>query len=367
MKYIWQQPNWPHFEYDLSHSQDVLYRYAKEASYLSGSLDQLPSNLQWDALIDLMVSEGIKTSEIEGEKLDQEDVRSSLRNQLGLTEKPETIKDPRAQGIAHLMIAVRKKYGEPLTKEEIFAWHTMILGEPSSKLEVGMWRTSNEPMQIVSGPIGREIIHYEAPPSIQVDREMTQFIVWFNKSVNIPGPVRAALAHLYFECIHPFADGNGRVGRALVEKVLSQELQRPVLLSLSTTLEKNRKTYYEELSIASKNGLTVTRWINYFVETIYQSLLDSKKQIVFIVQKAHFWKRWESKLNERQSKVLAKMFDAGIEGYKGGMSAQKYMKITTCSKATATRDLKELLEYGCIEPLPGSGRSTRYVLTFAAK
>ena len=370
MTYIWESKNWPEFEYDLSSIQDVLYNYAMETSALSGGIAQLSNDLQNDAILDLMVSEAIKTSEIEGEKLDQEDVRSSIMNQLGLAKKPEHIKDPRVVGISKLMISLRKNYNQPLTKEELFEWHKMIIVNPSymSHLEVSKWRTTKEPMQIVSGPIGHETVHYEAPPSSTLDQEMEQFIVWFNESHSssrnnkLPGPVRAAITHLYFECIHPFSDGNGRIGRALSEKALSQELERPVLLSLSTTIEKNRKEYYQELARASKGELDITRWIHYFVQMIYEAQIDAKARIVFILQKTKFWNQYNSKFNERQSKVIARMFKEGESGFQGGISAQKYMKIAFCSKATATRDLSELLAYGCIEQLPGSGRSTSYKL-----
>lgn len=370
MKYIWESKNWPEFEYDLSGIQDVLYGYAMETSALSGGVAQLPNDLQNDAVLDLMVSEAIKTSEIEGEKLDQEDVRSSIINQLGLSKKTEHIKDPRAIGISKLIVSVRKNYNQSLTKEELFEWHSMIIADSyyMSYLEVGKWRTGKEPMQIVSGPIGHETVHYEAPPSATLDKEMEKFISWFNEShpssskTKIPGPVRAAITHLYFEYIHPFSDGNGRIGRALSEKALSQELQRPVLLSLSTTIEKNKKEYYQELARASKGDLNITRWINYFVRMIYEAQIDAKTRIVFILQKAKFWSQYTSKINERQSKVLVRMFKEGVSGFKGGISAQKYMKISVCSKATATRDLSELLAYGCIERLPGRGRSTSYAL-----
>jgi Fic family protein len=366
MRYIWQHEDWPHFTYDLSDLQDILYLYAKETSYLSGSLDQLPDTLQNETLIDLMISEAIKTSAIEGEKLDQDQVRFSIRNQLGLSQKQELVKDPRAVGIAQLMISVRKNWNQPLRKEDLFEWHRMVIADPSqaSTMEVGMWRTSADPMQIVSGALGHEKVHYEAPPSLRIEQEMEQFIAWFNRSCSdkIPGPVKAAIAHLYFECIHPFADGNGRIGRAISEKALSQDLHRPVLLSLSTQIEKNRKKYYEELSITSRGDLNIQRWVKYFTHLIYEAQLDAKKQILFIIQKAKFWTHYGSKLNERQSRVLTRMFKEGPLGFTGGISAQKYMKIADCSKATATRDLTELLAYGCLERLSGSGRSTSYAL-----
>lgn len=203
MRYIWQHEDWPHFTYDLSDLQDILYLYAMETSYLSGSLDQLSDTLQNETIIDLMISEAIKTSAIEGEKLDQDQVRSSIKNQLGLSKKQELVKDPRAIGIAQLMISVRKNCNHPLREEDLFEWHRMVMAGPAQAdaFEVGKWRTGENPMQIVSGPIGHEKVHYEAPPSLRIEREMERFIAWFNMadSDKIPGPIKAAVAHLYFE------------------------------------------------------------------------------------------------------------------------------------------------------------------------
>jgi Fic family protein len=193
---------------------------------------------------------------------------------------------------------------------------------------------------------------------------MAKFIDWFNASNNqIPGVVRAAIAHLYFESIHPFGDGNGRIGRAISEKALSQELGRPVIFSLSTAIQLKKKEYYSELSISSHCDLEVTRWIKYFVNTVYQAQLVAKKKIQFIFDKTKFWNCYEHMLNERQEKVIARMFEAGESGFIGGINASKYMSIAKCSKATATRDLSELFGYGCLIKLPARGRSTRYVLT----
>lgn len=371
MKYIWQHKKWPHFEYDLSGIQDLLYNYAIATGALANKVSHLPEDLKIDAIIDLMVSEAVKTSEIEGEVLNKEDVRSSIRNQLGLTKDVSVIKDPRAIGIAKLMIAVRRKYAQPLTKKELFAWHAMILPEAlHDNMEIGKWRTSKDPMQIISGPIDQEKVHYVAPPSSKLTKEMKQFITWFNATdphkkpkKYLPGPVRAAIAHLYFECIHPFADGNGRIGRAISEKALSQDVQGPVLVSLSTMIQKHKKDYYRQLSIASTGDMDITGWIEYFVKTIYDALVDSQRRINMAVRKAQFWHRCSSKLNDRQVKVLARMLKEE-DGFKGGMNAQKYMTIARCSKATATRDLAELSDYGCLERLPGSGRSTSYAIKF---
>jgi Fic family protein len=365
-RYNWQHPNWPNFQFDLSGIQDLVYRYVMEAALLVGGLEQLPNDVQDEAIIDVMVNEALKSSEIEGEKIDYEDIRSSIQKELGISSL-HIVKDARAVGIAKLMVSLKQTYQEPLTKKQLFEWHSMLLSDPGQRqgVDIGMWRRDIEPMQIISGPIGHEAVHFEAPPSERISQEMTRFIEWFNTSASsqIPGIVRAAIAHIYFESIHPFGDGNGRIGRAISEKALSQELRRPVFFSLSTTIQKNKKDYYAELSRASHCSLDITSWINYFVKTIYQAQLDAKKKIQFIFDKTKFWIKYENFLNERQEKVISRIFEAGVSGFVGGMSATKYMSIVKCSKATATRDLAELLELGCIIKLPGRGRSTRYSLS----
>jgi Fic family protein len=364
--YIWTRDGWPRLHFDLQGVQGALYRYAAEANALKGSVGQLGDEEQTEALIDLMVSEAITTSAIEGEDLDRSDVRSSIRNHLGLNPTPEPVADPRAKGIAALMISVRERFREPLTARRLFAWHDMVIADPDQRrrMPVGAWRA--DAIQIVSGPIGREVVHFEAPPAAGVPREMARFLRWFNRTAprgetgDLPGPVRAAVAHLHFECIHPFADGNGRIGRAISEVALSQELGRPVLLSLSMAIEAKRKRYYEALAVASRGGLDVTRWVSYFVETVLEAQLRARATVVFVLDKARFWRRFGERVNERQRKVLERVFRAGPEGFEGGLSARKYAVITGASKATASRDLADLVHAGALRRLPGGGRSTRY-------
>ena len=368
MTYIWARQGWPRFRFDMGEAQSTLYRYAMEANALKGSVAQLATEEQTEAQIDLMVSEAITTSAIEGEAYDRRDVRSSLRNQLGLNPVPEPVGDPAAHGIAELMISVRKTFGEPLTTERLFAWHKMLMADRDlrGRMPVGAWR--DRAIKIVSGPIGREAVHFEAPPPQVVPAEMDRFIGWFNatapkgKGSDVPGPVRAAVAHLHFECIHPFADGNGRIGRAISEIALSQELGGPVLLSLSRTIEAQRKRYYDALAAASTGRLDITRWVHYFAETVLEAQFQARATITFVLNKARFWDRFGERVNERQRKVLARMFRAGPEGFGGGITAKKYVAITGASKATATRDLGDLLEAGALMQLPGRGRSTRYAL-----
>lgn len=364
-RYNWQHPDWPQFTYDTLGIQDLIYRYAMEAGLLAGGLYQLPDNEQNETVLDIMVSEALTSSAIEGEKIEYEDIRSSIRKELGFVSSHK-VRDARAFGIAKLMVSLQQTFHQPLTEQQLFDWHTMLMSDPKQQkgIDIGQWRCTPEPMQIISGPIGDETIHFEAPPSEKVPEEMARFIEWFNGSVHtkISGVVRAAIAHLYFESIHPFEDGNGRIGRVIAEKVLSQELGRPALFSLSSIIQANKKKYYAELSRASSYDLNITPWVTYFVTTVYQAQLDAKKRIQFVVNKTKFWKRFENVLNERHEKVIARMFEAGESGFIGGMNAAKYMGIAQCSKATATRDLTELLKFGCLVKLPGKGRSTRYAL-----
>lgn len=375
MKYSWQHPDWPDFTYDDTQFRDVLYQYALEAGRLSGGMGQLQDRLQYEAYVDLMVSEAINTSEIEGERLDREDVRSSIKNFLGLSNPPVRVVDPRAEGIAALMVDVRKTFSTQLTKDKLFHWHQLVIPVQNNgllhQIQVGQWRTSEEPMQVVSGPIGYEKVHYEAPPSRLVEAEMTCFLQWYNDSspMNpdrkemLPGPVRSAVAHLWFESIHPFDDGNGRVGRAIAEQALAQDLGRPPLLSLSTALERDKKAYYEGLHKASEPNLDITPWVNWFCETVLKAQQVAVQNVDYVLKKAKFWDQHErSGLNDRQVKVINKVFRAGPEGFEHGVSAKKYIGMTGCSKATATRDLTDLVEKGCLYRLEGGGRNARYAL-----
>lgn len=368
MEAIWKHAEWPQFTYQTDALQDVLYKYAAEANALAGRLAGVDEEEKSEALIDLMVTEAIRTSQIEGEHYDRDDVRSSIRNQLGLVSVPEPVRDPRANGISALMISAREAFRTPLTKERLFQWHDMVMTDDNlrARVPVGNWR--DDEMQIVSGPIGRETVHFNAPPPDKVPDEMAAFIQWFNatapegEKANMPAPIRAAVLHLYFETIHPFADGNGRIGRALSEVALSQELGSPVLLSLSSVIQKRRKEYYDELNLASHGDLDITRWVEWFVHTILQAQLEAREMIMFVLGKARFWETHEDTLNERQTRVIKRMMREGPDGFIGGMSAKKYVSITGCSKATATRDLSELSDLGVFRQLPGGGRSTSYEL-----
>lgn len=364
MTYNWQLPDWPKFTYELKGPcEKNLFAFAERAGRVSGLLEGLADNAKTETVIEMMVSEAIKTSQIEGEILSRKEVMSSIRNNLGLAATKEQVSDKRAEGAAALMIAVRNHYAEPLSEEMLFSWHETLM-QGSRGIKKGAWRDHEEPMQVISGPIGKEKVHFEAPPSKRVPEEMKAFIKWFNDTA--PGgkneidkpPVRSALAHVRFESIHPFEDGNGRIGRAISEKALSQGVGRPILLSLSAAIEAKRNDYYDALNAAQYTN-DATDWIEYFVRTCLEAQIQAEEKISFTLKKTKLFDRFGAQMNERQIKVVRRMLEEGPDGFEGGMSTKKYITITQTSKATATRDLQELAALGVLVS-EGAGRSTRY-------
>ena len=366
MVYNWQLKGWPDFTYDVVEVQPLILAFAQETGEVNGLIQGLPDMLKQETLLQLMLSEAVKTSEIEGEYLSREDVMSSIRNNLGLNDTPVYVKDQRASGVAQLMVEARKGFQQPLTLDMLKDWHRLLFANVASRVNPGEWRQGDAPMQVVSGAYGREIVHYEAPPSARVPEEMERFAGWYN-SVTFPlkGQVpeailKSATAHLYFESIHPFEDGNGRVGRVIAEKALSQSLGRPIMLSLSKTIEANKIAYYDALKEAQR-ALDITAWMVYFANVVLAAQRDAKAMVMFALKKAQFYDRHKIQLNERQLKAVNKMLDKGADGFEGGMTAKKYMGITKVSKATATRDLQQLYELGVLVQ-EGAGRSVRYQL-----
>lgn len=362
MLYNWQQSDWPKFQYDLSGVEEILLTFAERTGHASGLLKGLAADAQMETSIEMMVVEAIKTSAIEGELLSRKDVMSSIRNNLGLaSEAPGG--DKRAAGAAALMIDVRNSFAASLSEEMLFGWHRMIM-QGHRHNAAGCWRTHSEPMQVVSGPIGHERVHFEAPPSSQVPEEMQRYIQWFNDTApdgkhEIRKPaVRSAVAHLYLESIHPFEDGNGRIGRALSEKAFSQGLRRPALLSLSRVIEARKKEYYDALKEGQQSN-EITSWVTWFINMALEAQIQAEEQIDFTLKKTRLFDHWREQLNARQNQILRRMLEEGPHGFKGGMSAKKFMTITGASKATATRDLQDLADKGIVVPA-GGGRSIHY-------
>ncbi|MDH5826260.1 Fic family protein [Sphingobacterium faecium] len=362
--YNWQYKDWPNFNYLEGNIHDIAISFAGELGLVSGLVTALNDDLKKETIIEILISEAIKTSEIEGEYLSRIDVMSSIKRNLGLTDN-NTVSDKRVAGIAALMSKVRNAYKDDLSIAMILDWHKVLM-DSFSNIHAGQWRQGEEPMQVISGAFGKEVVHFEAPASTQVAKEMDSFVEWFNTVELLSTDkvtkalIKSAITHLYFESIHPFEDGNGRIGRALAEYALSYSLQNPVLLSISKIIEKNKHTYYEALKNA-QTSLEITEWIKYFAQVILDAQIDAKQLVEFTVIKVKFFDGFKDQLNDRELKAINRMFEAGVEGFEGGMTAKKYVAITKASKATATRDLQHLSEIGALDLL-GAGRSVRYKL-----
>jgi Fic family protein len=366
MKYNWQQSDWPNFQFETNAIEEMLLKYLHNAGKLEGALRSLNESDREETITELLIAEAIKTSEIEGEFMSRADVASSIRRNLGLHHQ-KAVSDQRARGIADVMVSARKSYNDPLTETILVNWHSALLSH-ENQLAVGKWRSHEEPMQIVSGALGFERVHFEAPPSSRIEEEMTRFIQWFNDTAPkqpkaiVHAPIRAAIAHLYFESIHPFEDGNGRIGRAIAEKALAQTTGYPGLTSLSITIEQNKKEYYVQLEKAQRSN-KITPWISYFVKTIVEGQGFAKETIDFTLLKSRYFDQYSHQLNPTQLKVLKRMSSQGPAGFEGGMTAGKYSRLARVSKATATRHLTELLKLDALN-IQGQGRSTRYHINF---
>jgi Fic family protein len=361
----WQTPSWPSFTYDSGALEALERRFLLRAGVFMGALKHVSAEDGAAFRIDLISDEALKTSAIEGEILNRESVQMSLRRQFGLEDSRVTDLariPPREQGIAEMMADLYRHGPAPLDHQTLFNWHRMIMSGDRRLSQAGSYRTHPEPMQVVSDSLHEPEVFFEAPPSARVPDEMTAFIDWFNT----PGPqsmpplARAGMAHLYFVCIHPFEDGNGRIARALAEKALSQHLGQPSLIALAFTIERARKGYYSALA-RNNRSTEITDWLVYFAETILAALENTHARIDFYLAKARFYDACRGQLNARQEKAIARMFREGIDGFKGGLSAENYISITGASRATATRDLQDLVEKGALTKT-GSLRYTRYWL-----
>tara|TARA_B110000503_G_scaffold34861_1_gene56850 strand:- start:1424 stop:2569 length:1146 start_codon:yes stop_codon:yes gene_type:complete len=369
MRWIWQQSDWPDFRYDELALEHRELEFRLNSERLAGSFDALPMTSQKDATIDLMLCEAIKTSAIEGEHLDRESVRSSLLSLITSDTLPEN-SDLKSAGAASLLVDVRKNWQVSLTHELLGKWQSMAVPEQRyTPILRGAYRNDPSPMQIVSGPYGREKVHYEAPPATQVPDEMMRFIDWYNRANpskagnQIQGITRAGIAHLWFEVIHPFDDGNGRVGRAIAGHALSQSLGYPTTACLATAIEGDKKSYYLQLEKASRRSMDVNVWLDYFADTIIKAQEIAREEVDFVLAKTRFYEAYGDQLNDRQVGMVSRVFAEGRKGFEGGITTRKYETITKCPNRTASRDLSDLVAKGIIIPLPGGGRTTRYELT----
>ena len=364
MRWNWQYPDWPNFTYDAAALAPLEERFRQSSGEVIGAVRHFTDDDRSQLRIELLSDEAVKTSEIEGEFLDRASVQSSLRRQFGLDADTRPVK-PQERGIAEMMADVYTNWAAPLADEELFRWHAMLMSGNRYIETIGAYRRHADAMQIVSGAIDRPTIHFEAPPSRQVPDEMARFVAWFNRTgpggaAPLPPLTRAAIGHLHFESIHPFEDGNGRLGRALAEKSLAQNIGQPSLISLAFTIERHRKTYYAELE-RHQRRLDIGEWIGWFSDIVLEAQQATLERIAFFIAKARFYDRFRGRFNERQEKVVARLFREGPAGFKGGLSAENYISITGTSRATATRDLQQLVEMGALTRT-GERRHTRYAL-----
>tara|TARA_Y100001935_G_scaffold230474_1_gene210838 strand:- start:535 stop:1635 length:1101 start_codon:yes stop_codon:yes gene_type:complete len=360
MKWNWEQPEWPTFNFSIDNEKEI--EFIKQASLMTGAISVINRDSLKDIEIELISEEALKTSEIEGEYLDRKSIQSSIKKNFGI-QTNEKIPE-KERGVSNMMIFIYSNYKKKLSHSYLYELHKRVCGHDKN-IRPGRYRSGNEPMQIVSGNIGHPKVHFEAPPSSNVKAEMDMYIQWFNDTspngkAPLPCLIRASIAHFYFESIHPFEDGNGRIGRALVKKIISEHTETPTLMSLSKVIFENQREYYLQFE-KNNRTLNINRWINYFSDTILMAQKHTIKLIQFIVKKSEI--RSHPELNKRQTMVLLRIFDEGLGGFKGGLSSENYIKISKTSRATATRDLQHLVELHILKKT-GHLKSTRYTLQF---
>jgi Fic family protein len=365
MIWNWQSPDWPNFKWDRSRLIAAEEQFLLGAGIAIGAVKHLAEDERNQLLVEGMSGEAVNTSAIEGEVLNRASVQSSILCQLGFASPDKRRVMPAEQGVAEMMVDIYRSFSRTLSGEMLFGWHRMITAGRKDLADVGRYRTSKEPMQVVSGRIGAPTVHFEAPTSKRVPAEMKQFISWFNRTAPqgkepLPAITRAGAAHLFFESIHPFEDGNGRIGRAIAEKAMIQSFGQPVLDSLATTILAHQKSYYQALERANQR-IDITEWLVWFAGIALEAQRRSIAQVEFIIAKAKTLDRLRGQINERQQKALLRMFREGPEGFEGGLSAGNYSTITGASPATATRDLADLTEKGALTRT-GERRHARYAL-----
>lgn len=356
MLWNWQLAKWPKFTYDkellIQKERQFLVEIGKSAILLKS----VGTDQYHQFLVEILSLEGLESSKIEGEMLDRASLQSSIKCHFGLQDDKKRV-GRKETGMAEALCNLYQTYAKPLSHELLWNWYKRLLNNDEG------YRTHAEPMQIVSRRLDRTRVFFEAPPSSRILHEMTQFIEWYNsQSKDEPILGQAAILHVYFESIHPFEDGNGRVGRLLIEKFLSQSIGYPLLIAVSSVLESRKKEYYASLESCNRS-LDATRWVNFFAECVLQAQKDSVAKLVFLLKKSNLLTSLAGKINARQEKALLRMLKDGTEGFIGGMSAEKYISITKASRATATRDLADLVTYGALVKT-GTLRHTRYFLNF---
>ncbi len=364
MQWNWQLPDWPNFEFNSMTLRSAEERFLKGAGVVVGALHHLDDDARTGLAIELISREAVDSSAIEGKVLDRASVQSSIAKHLGLAADQRRANAAEA-GAAEMMADLYRNHAAPLDDRQLFGWHAMLMNGRRDLAAIGSYRTHADPMQIVSGASHAPRVHFEAPPSETVPREMARFIEWFNASAPtgaapLPGVTRAGIAHLWFETIHPFEDGNGRIGRAIAEKALAQSLEAPTLTALAEAIHRHRKGYYAALQLASQSN-AIDAWLGWFADIVLEAQDRTLARVRFLIGKTRLLDRLRGRINARQEKALLRMMAEGPDGFVGGLSAGNYQTITGAPTATATRDLAGLVELGALTR-SGERRYARYQL-----
>ena len=359
---IYNNQNWPIFEWNSEKLLPLLSYVRNRQGKLIGKMGALGFELRNEANLEILTQEIIKSTEIEGEILDREQVRSSIARRLGLELSGLVYSERNVDGIVDLMIDATKNFDKELNKERLFLWHAALFPTGQSgmlKIVTGHWRDDTTgPMQVVSGALGKEKVHYQAPPAAQIENEMRIFLDWFNLEQNTDLVLKAAVAHLWFVTIHPFEDGNGRISRALSELLLARSDEQSYrFYSMSTQIRKERNSYYDILEKTQKSGLDITNWLEWFLNCLLHAIENSEKLLEKIIFKHYFRvKHSIVNINDRQRKILNMLMD----DFEGVLNTTKWAKIGKCSQDTALRDIQDLIEKGILIKSEQGGRSTNY-------
>lgn len=364
MDYIYQNDDWPHFRWNAETLGPRLADVRHRQGRLIGRMEALGFPLRSEAVLQTLTEDVLKSSEIEGELLDKEQVRSSIARRLGMDIGGLVPADRNVEGIVEMMLDATQKYAEPLDSERLFGWHAALFPTGRSgmtKITVGAWRTSDSgPMQVVSGPIGREHVHFEAPDAAMLDREMTAFLDWLKSEADVDPVIKAGLAHLWFVTVHPFDDGNGRIARAIADLALARsEGSAQRFYSMSSQIRIERAAYYNQLESAQKGSLDVTPWLTWFLDCLDRAIDGAETVLASVLQKARFWDaNRDTPMNERQRKIVNLL----LGDFEGKLTSSKWAKLAKCSQDTALRDIDALVRSGVLAKDDAGGRSTSYML-----
>ncbi len=364
MKYIHELKKWPEFSWNQEKLTEQLIAVRHRQGLLIGKMEGLGFHLREQAVLQTLTEDVIKSSEIEGEKLDRSQVRSSVAKRLGLDVGGLTHIDRHIDGVVEMMLDATQNFKTPLTAQRLFGWHASLFPTGQSamtKIKVGQWRADQSgPMQVVSGPIGKNRVHFEAPKASLLKQELKAFFKWFNEKKTIDPVLKSALAHLWFVTIHPFDDGNGRIARAIADMALARsENSSQRFYSMSAQINLERKAYYDILESTQKGDLDITNWLEWFLSCLDHAFIGAQGILESVLQKTRFWETHEQEeFNERQRKVINRLLD----GFDGNLTSSKWAKLAKCSQDTASRDIGDLLKRKILMRNPGGGRSTSYSL-----